>query len=75
MNILVVSQYFYPENFRINDVAAALEKMAACPELYREKGRKGRRYFEEHFTLRQFMERLDELIRQLTEADEGTGKR
>lgn len=24
MNILVVSQYFYPENFRINDVAAAL---------------------------------------------------
>lgn len=56
-------------------MAAALEKMAACPELYREKGRKGRRYFEEHFTLRQFMERLDELIRQLTEADEGTGKR
>ncbi len=56
-------------------LAAALEKMAACPELYREKGRKGRRYFEEHFTLRQFMERLDELIRQLTEADEGTGKR
>lgn len=26
MNILLVSQYFYPENFRINDVAAALVK-------------------------------------------------
>ena len=26
MNILIVSQYFYPENFRINDLAVELKK-------------------------------------------------
>ena len=26
MNILIVSQYFYPENFRINDLANELKK-------------------------------------------------
>ena len=26
MNILIVSQYFWPENFRINDLAKALDK-------------------------------------------------
>lgn len=26
MNILIVTQYFYPENFRINDLALELKK-------------------------------------------------
>ena len=35
-------------------------------EEYREKGRRGRLYFERNFTRERFMERLDELLRQLT---------
>lgn len=53
-------------------LAAALETVASHPEEYREKGRRGRLYFERNFTRERFMERLDELLRQLTGGKAGT---
>ncbi len=53
-------------------LAAALKTVASHPEEYREKGRRGRLYFERNFTRERFMERLDELLRQLTGGKAGT---
>ena len=33
MRILVISQYFYPENFRINDLVFSLKKRGHCIEV------------------------------------------
>lgn len=34
MNILIVSQHFWPENFRINDYALALQEAGHCVDVY-----------------------------------------
>ena len=33
MNILIVSQYFWPENFRINDIAKTLREKGQLVEV------------------------------------------
>lgn len=44
-------------------LAAAMERVIAAPAGYREKGRNGRRFFEQHYTREIFMESLNRLLR------------
>ena len=55
-------------------LAAAMERVCADQAVYREKGLRGRRYFETHFTREIFMQSLDGLLRQAQE-QAGTRRR